>query len=142
MPLNQLQSFLQLRFLPLLPFNLGFDVFRLPFQIVKRFLLLLELSRVQMLFRRSRLLFNAALQAESLALQIGWKLGLQFFETFPRIDFVRVQASIRRNRDMQKMHVRRFLVHVDFCGNDVFRAHKLRKELFAFLEKTFCMVRR
>ena len=37
---------------------------------------------------------------------------------------------------MQKVHVRRFFIHVNLCGNDVFRADKLREEGFAFLEKT------
>ena len=108
---------------------------------VKRLLLLFELPCVQMPFLRSRLLFDAALQIETTALQMPGQLGLQLFQTFPRIDFIRVQPIIRRHRNMQEVHMRRFFIHVNHCGYDVFRADKLCQERLAFLKKAFGILR-
>lgn len=63
------------------------------------------------------------------------QLDLQFFQTFPRIDCFRAQSAFPRDRNMQKMHVRRFFIHVNHYGNDIFRADEFREERFAFLEK-------
>lgn len=95
-----------------------------------------------MLFRGTRCLFHAALNDEAPALQIGGKLGLQFPQTLAGINFVGVEPPIRRHRYMKKVHVRRLFIHVDHCGNDILRAHKLREKGFALLKETPCFLRR
>ena len=39
------------------------------------------------------------------------------------------------------MHVRRFFVHVNLCGNDVFRAYEVHQKRRAFLEKALGVLR-
>ena len=43
---------------------------------------------------------------------------------------------------MKEVHVRRLFIHVNHCGNDILRAHKLREKGFAFLKETPCFLRR
>ena len=104
-------------------------------QVVQGFLLLLELTRIQMLFRRTGLLLDAALNVETPALQIEGQVSLQFFQTGAGIDAVGAESSVWRYRHMKKVHVRRFFIHVYHCRNDIFLADKICEIGCGFLEK-------
>ena len=95
-----------------------------------------------MLFRRTGLLLDAALNVETPALQIEGQVSLQFFQTGAGIDAVGAESSVRRHRHMKEVHVRRLFIHVNHCGNDILRAHKLREKGFALLKETPCFLRR
>ena len=43
---------------------------------------------------------------------------------------------------MQKVHVRRFFIHMHHCGDNIFRPNKLCEKGFAFLKETPCFLRR
>ena len=110
-------------------------------QVVPGFLLLLELSRIQMLFRGTGLLLHAALDIEATALQIGGQLGLQPFQTGTGINAVGAEFPVRRDRHMKKVHVRRFFIHMHHGQDDVFLADKIREVGCGFLKKrlvSFC----
>lgn len=62
------------------------------------------------------------------------ELGLQHFQTVTSIDALGVEASID-DWNVQKVHVRRFLIHMYHCGNNILLAHKIREEGFAFFKK-------
>ena len=94
-----------------------------------------------MLFGRSRRLLNAALKVKAFALQIAGQFGLQGFQAFPRVDFIGVQSSIRRDRNMDKVHVRRFFIQMHHCGDEIFLPHKFRQKGFAFLEEASGVLR-
>ena len=93
-------------------------------------------------FRGTGCLFHAALNGEAPALQMGGKPGLQFPQTLTGIDFIGVEPPVRRHRHMKEVHVRRLFIHVNHCGNDILRAHKLREKGFALLKETPCFLRR
>ena len=94
-----------------------------------------------MLFCGAGRLLHAAFNGETPALQMGGKLGLQLSQTLPGIDFVGVETSVRRHRYMQEVHVRRLFIHVNHCGNDILRAHKIREKGFALFKEASGVLR-
>ena len=73
---------------------------------------------------------------------MGGKPGLQFSQTLTCIDFVGVETPVRRHRHVKEVQVRCLFIHVNHCGNDILRAHKLREKGFALLKETPCFLRR
>ena len=89
-----------------------------------------------MLFGGTGRLLHASFNGKTPTLQIGGKFGLQFSQTLTRINFVGVESPVLCDRHMEKVHMRPLFIHVNHCGNDILRAHKLRKKGFALLKES------
>ncbi len=99
------------------------------------FFLLLELAGVQMDAPRTGNLFHAALNVEAAGLEMLRHLALQASQAFPRVDSVGVEPTVRRDRDVQEVHVRRLFVHVDHGGDDILLPYETGKEVAALFKE-------
>ena len=80
--------------------------------------------------------FYAALDAKAARLEVRGHLALQAAQAFPRVDGVGVEPPIRRDWDVQEVHVRCLFIHVNHGGNDVLLPHEAGEEVAALLEES------
>ena len=75
------------------------------------------------------------MDVESTFLEVVGQFALQAAQAFPRVDGVGVEPPVRRHRNVQEVHMRRFLIHVDHGGDDVLASHESGEEVAALLEE-------
>ena len=80
-------------------------------------------------------LLHASLNAEAAGLEMLRHLTLQAAQAFSRVDSVGIEPPVRRDRNVQEVHMRRLFVHVDHGRNDILSPHKAGENVAALLEK-------
>lgn len=111
------------------------------FQTAHGLLLLLELPRIQMLLAAPGSCSTPRCTSKPQFCRCRGNSVCSFFRLSRVYRVLALQLAIRRHRNMQKVHVRRFFIHMHHCGDDIFRPHKFCEKGFAFLKKAAGVLR-
>ena len=99
-----------------------------------------KLPGIQMLLGRALLLLHTTLNEEATFLQTYGQFILQLLERGLGVNVLGAQAAILRDGHMEKVHMRRFLVHVNHCRDDIFLSDKLGEISGCLLKKALGLV--